>query len=46
MASDLDEINFTGYQVDEVATASRIASLGFRPHCHESHLALQENITE
>ena len=28
-----------GYQEDEVAAASRMASLGFRPHCHEFHLA-------
>ena len=28
-----------GYQADEVAAASRMASLGFRPHCHEFHLA-------
>ena len=35
-----------GYQVAEVATASRMASLGFRPHCQESHLAVQENISE
>ena len=35
-----------GYQLDEVAAALRMASLGFRPHCHESHLALQENISE
>ena len=34
-----------GYQVDEVAAASRMASLGFRPDCHEFHLA-QENISE
>ena len=34
------------YQVDEVAAASRIASLGFRLHCHESHLAVQENNSE
>ena len=34
-----------GYQEDEVAAASRMASLGFRPHCHESHLAVQENIS-
>ena len=45
MASDLDERNLW-YQVDEVAAASRMASLGFRPHCHESHLALKENISE
>ena len=31
------------YQVDEVAAASRMASLGFRPHCHES---VQENNSE
>ena len=35
-----------GYQVDEVAAASRMASLGFRPDCHEFHLAVQENISE
>ena len=35
-----------GYQVDEVAAALRVASLGLRPRCHESHLALQENISE
>ena len=35
-----------GYQVDEVAAASRMASLGYRPHCHESHLALKENVSE
>ena len=35
-----------GYQVDEVATASRMASLGVRPYCHEFHLAVQENISE
>ena len=35
-----------GYQLDEVAAALRMASLGFRPDCHESHLALQENISE
>ena len=35
-----------GYQVDEVAAASTMASLGFRPHCHEFHLAVQENISE
>ena len=35
-----------GYQVDKVAAASRMANLGFRPHCHESHLAVQENISE
>ena len=34
-----------GYQVHEVAAASRMASLGFRPHCHEFHLA-RENIGE
>ena len=26
-----------GYQVDEVAAASRMASLGARPHCLELH---------
>ena len=35
-----------GHQVDEVAAAWRIASLGFRPDCHEFHLAVQENISE
>ena len=32
--------------LDEVAAASRMASLGFRPDCHEFHLAVQENISE
>ena len=27
------------YQVDEVAAALRMASLGFCPHCQEFHLA-------
>ena len=35
-----------GYQVDEAAAASRMATLGFRPDCHEFHLAVQENIIE
>ena len=35
-----------GYQVDEAAAASRMASLGFRPDCHVFHLAVQENISE
>ena len=35
-----------GYQVDDVVAASRMASLGFRPHCYESHLAVQENISK
>ena len=35
-----------GYQVDEVAAASTMASLGFRPLCLESHLALKENISD
>ena len=35
-----------GYQVTEVAPASRMASLGARPHSHEFHLAVQENISE
>ena len=35
-----------GYQVDEVAAASRMASLGVRPHCLEFDLAVQENISE
>ena len=35
-----------GYQVDEVAAASRMASLGFRPDRHEFHLAVLENISE
>ena len=35
-----------GYQVDEVATASRMTSLGVRPHCLEFHLAVEENISE
>ena len=34
-----------GYQVDEVAAASRMASLAVRPHCLEFHLA-QENVSE
>ena len=45
MASHLDKTNL-GFQVDEVAAASRMASLGFRPDCHEFHLAVQENISE
>ena len=32
-----------GYQV---GTRSRMASLGFRPDCHEFHLAEQESINE
>ena len=35
-----------GYQVDEAAAASRMASLGARPHYHEFRLAVQENISE
>ena len=35
-----------GYQVDETAAASRMASLGFRPTCHEFHLAVQQHISE
>ena len=36
-----------GYQVDEIpGTRSRMASLGFRPDCHEFHLAVQESISE
>ena len=31
-----------GYQVDEVAAASRMASQGVLPHSHEFHLAVQE----
>ena len=34
------------FQVDEVAAASRMASLRVRPHCLEFHLAVQENISE
>ena len=36
----------SGYQVDEVAAASRMASLGVRTHCLEFYLAVQENISE
>ena len=35
-----------GYQVDEVAAASRMTSLGVRPHCLKFYLAVQENISE
>ena len=35
-----------GHQVDEVAAASRIASMGICPQYHEFHLAVQENIIE
>ena len=35
-----------GHQVDEVAAASRMTSLGFRPDRHEFHLAVLENISE
>ena len=45
MASHLDKRNLE-YQVDEVAAALRMASLGIRPDCHEFHLAVQENISE
>ena len=47
MASHLDE-RILGYQVDayEVTAASRLASQGVRPYCHELHLAVQENISE
>lgn len=45
MASHLDE-NKLRYQVDEVAAAPRMASLGIRPHCYEFHLPTQENISE
>ena len=31
-----------GYQVDEVAAASRMVRLGVLLHCHEFHLAVQE----
>lgn len=34
------------HQVDEVAAASRMASLGVRPHCYEFHIPAQENISE
>ena len=34
------------YQVHEVTVASRMASLGVRPYCHELHLAVLENISE
>ena len=45
MASHLDAEEILGYQVDEVAAALRMASLGVHPHCLEFHLA-QENISE
>ena len=35
-----------GYQVDEVAAASRMASLGVRPHCLEFGLVVQEIVSE
>ena len=34
MVSHLDAEEILGYQVDEVAAALRMASLGFRPHGH------------
>ena len=47
MASHLDKINFRiSTEVDEVAAASRMARLGFRPDCHEFRLAVQENSSD